>query len=74
MKHQYAQRLDDFRVFPRIIMIFMAYMLWTFHNWFTQDNTLKVTDMHEWTLVGYATVIGAYVGLAKFYLDTGKSE
>ena len=68
------EHLNNYRAFPRIIMGFMAYMLWDFHNWFTQDGTLSVTDMKEWTLVGYATVIGAYVGLVKFYLDTGKKE
>lgn len=74
MKHKHAQHFDDFRIFPRLVLGFMAYMLWEFHQWFTQDGTIVITDMMEWTLVGYATVIGAYVGFFKFYMDSGKTN
>lgn len=68
------QEFNDWRVFPRLGMMFMSYMLYLFHMWFTQNNTLPVTELSEWHIVGYGTVIAAYAGLWKFYFETGKKH
>lgn len=65
------QTLNKYRVFPRLMMFFMMYMMYMFHDWFTQGGTLTIVDMSEWALVGYGTVIATFVGFAKFYMDTG---
>jgi len=64
------KKLNDYRVFPRLMIVFMMYMLFTFHNWFTQNNTLTVVDMSEWAIVGYGTVLATFVGFAKYYMET----
>ena len=61
-------KLDDYRVFPRLAMFFMMFMMLQFHNWFTQNGTLTVVDMSEWALVGYASVIATFVGFMKYYI------
>jgi len=63
--------INSNRVFPRLMMAFMMLMMWRFHNWFTQDGTLSVLQMSEWSLVGYGTVMATFVGFAKFYMETG---
>lgn len=75
------EALDEYRMFPRLIIGFMAYMFAQFHVWFTthvdkNGDIIKsnITDMSEWAIVGYATVIGAYAGLIKFYLETGSKN
>ena len=67
-----AQVMNEHRVFPRAIAIFLAYKLYTFHVWFTKDNSVDILQMKEWSIIGYATVIGAYIGFAKFYMESGK--
>lgn len=64
-------KFNEWRIFPRLGMIFMSYMLYLFHMWFTGDGSISVTDMSEWHIVGYGTVVGVYVGLWKFYFETG---
>ena len=64
-------KINHYRVFPRLMMAFMMYMMWAFHQWFTQGGVLSVTDLTEWALVGYGVVIGTFVGFAKFYMETG---
>lgn len=66
-----AQKFNEWRIFPRVALVFMGYLLYTFHMWFTQDNTVNVLDMSEWHIVGYASVVGVFVGLLKFYFETG---
>lgn len=63
--------INENRIFPRIMAIFLGYMLYTFHMWFTQDGTLLVTELKDWSLMQYAAVLGAYIGFAKFYMETG---
>jgi hypothetical protein len=65
------EKFNEWRVFPRLGMVFMSYMLYAFHIWFTNDSTLLVTDLDEWSLIGYGTVVAGYVGLWKFYFETG---
>lgn len=62
--------INDYRVFPRLMMIFMMYMMINFHNWFTVNNTLPVTEMSDWALIGYGSVLATFVGFAKFYMET----
>jgi hypothetical protein len=66
------ETIDKYRVFPRFMMMFMMYMMLVFHDWFTQGGTLKVTDMGEWAIVGYGTVMATFVGFAKFYMESRK--
>jgi hypothetical protein len=42
--------------------------------WFTNNHTLLVTEMSEWHIVGYGTVVAGYVGLWKFYFETGLTK
>lgn len=60
---------NNWRIFPRIGMIFMSAMFIWFNNWFFQ---VSVNDMPEYALVQYGLVVGTYVGLWKFYFETGK--
>jgi hypothetical protein len=69
-----AERFNAWRVFPRLGMVFMSYMLYIFHMWFTGDGTVQVTDLNEWAFVGYGTVVAGYVGLWKFYFETGSKK
>lgn len=62
------KQFNDWRIFPRIGMIFMGIMFVWFNIWFF---SVSVTEMSEWHLVQYATVAGAYIGLWKFYFETG---
>ena len=64
------KKLNEYRVFPRVMLVFMMFMMWEFHQWFTQYGKLTVLDMSEWHIVGYGTVIATFVGFAKFYMDT----
>lgn len=66
------EQFNDWRIFPRLGMVYMNYMFYLFHMWFTQDGTISVLSMSEWHIVGYGTVVAAYAGLWKFYYDTGK--
>lgn len=66
--------LNDYRVFPRIMMGFMMYMMWAFHDWFTQNGELTVVNMSEWALVGYASVLATFVGFAKYYIGDGQKK
>lgn len=56
---------NDFRVMPKIIAIYLGYMFYLFHMWF-----VTLPTHGEWSIVGYATVLGAIVGFAKFYMET----
>ena len=62
--------VNQWRVFPRLIAVFVMYMMYEFHMWFTQDGTLTITEMSEWSLLGYASVQATSVGFFKFYMDT----
>ena len=66
----FSDTLNDYRVFPRIMMGFMMYHMLVFHNWFTMNNTIPVTSMSEWALIGYASVLATFVGFAKYYMET----
>lgn len=68
------EKVNQYRVVPRIIAGFVMYMAYKFHNWFTNDGLLLVTDMSEWALLGYASVMGAHVAFFKFYMDTNGSK
>jgi hypothetical protein len=46
-------------------------MLVWFNVWFFQT---PVTEMSEWHLVQYGVVVGAFIGLWKFYFETGKVD
>lgn len=65
------ETLSNYRVVPRIIAGFVIYSMWAFHQWFTQDGALAITDMSEWALIGYGTVQATFVGFFKFYMDSG---
>lgn len=67
----YHTLFNNWRVFPRLGMAYMAYMFYMFHMWFTGDNTHSILEMSEWHILGYASVVGVYVGLWKFYFQTG---
>lgn len=60
---------NRWRIFPRIGMVFMSVMFVWFHMWFIQ---VPVVELSEWQLVQYAAVVTVYVGLWKFYFETGK--
>ena len=68
------QKLNDYRVFPRLMMIYMMYMMYKFHDWFTQHGTLTVVDMSEWAIIGYGTVLATFVGFAKYYMETSNAR
>jgi len=65
------KKLNDYRVFPRAMVLFMMYMLLQFHCWFTQNGTISIVDINEWALIGYGSVLATFVGFAKFYMETG---
>ena len=67
-------KLNDYRVFPRLMMLFMMWMMWRFHLWFTQNGTLTVINMSEWAVIGYGTVIATFVGFAKYYMETSSGQ
>lgn len=69
-----AKITNEHRIFPRVIAIFLGYMLYSFHTWFTADGTISVLEMKEWSIVGYATVVGAFVSFGKFYVETGNDN
>lgn len=48
----------------------MMYMMWVFHDWFTQGGALTVVEMSEWAIVGYGTVLATFVGFAKYYMES----
>lgn len=52
----------------------MMYMMWAFHDWFTQNGELTVVNMSEWALVGYASVLATFVGFAKYYIGDGQKK
>jgi hypothetical protein len=64
------ETVNQWRVFPRIIAVFVMYMMWAFHDWFTQGGTLTINEMSEWALLGYASVQATSIGFFKFYMDT----
>jgi hypothetical protein len=66
-----ARSFNNWRVFPRLGMVFMSAMLVWFNVWFFQT---PVTEMSEWHLVQYGVVVGAFIGLWKFYFETGKVD
>lgn len=52
-------------------MIFMGAMLVWFNTWFFATPV----DKHsEFSLVQYGVITGMYVGLLKFYFETGNNE
>jgi len=65
-----AQEFNDWRIFPRLGMIFMSIMLVWFNFWFFG---VPVTALADWHLVQYAAVISAYIGLWRFYFQTGNT-
>lgn len=65
-----AKEFNDWRVFPRIGMIFMSCMFIWFNTWFF---SVPIVDISEWHLVQYAAVVGVYTGLWKFYFETGNN-
>ena len=66
-----AKEFNDWRVFPRLGMVFMSGMFVWFHLWFTGYGETSVINMSEWHIVGYGTVVAGYIGLWKFYFETG---
>lgn len=66
-----AKDFNNWRVFPRLGMIFMSAMFVWFNCWFFST---PLNETSEWQLVQYATVVGAYIGLWKFYFETGGVE
>ena len=67
------KKINQWRVIPRIIAFFVMYMMYAFHMWFTNNGELLITDMSEWSLVGYASVQATSIGFFKFYMESGTS-
>lgn len=66
-----SKQFKNWRVFPMIGMIFMGVMLVWFNTWFFATPV----DKHsEFSLVQYGVITGMYVGLLKFYFETGNNE
>ena len=59
------KQFNDWRVFPRLGMVFLSYMFVWVTQWF------MAMPLQEWTLVQYAAITAVYVGAWKFYFDTG---
>lgn len=61
-----AQHLDEFRVFPRGIMIFYGFMCWNLLEWV---QTLPDLSTQQGVFAG--AVMGLFVPLCKWYFSTG---
>ena len=57
---------NDFRVFPKAIAFYLAWMFYEFNVWF-----FAIANTTEWMWAGYVGVWTTIVGFAKFYMDTG---
>ena len=62
------QQFNEWRIFPRLIGIFMAYMWIQFNNYF---YSIPMSEQSEWAFGQYALIVGMFVGFAKIYMSTG---
>jgi len=68
MSDKIADIFNKHRIFPRFVAIVILYIFYQFHLWFT---SVPITDIKEWAIVGYGTVLATVVGFAKFYMESG---
>jgi len=68
MKMITPQQFNEWRIFPRLIGLFMAYMWIQFNNYF---YSIPMSEQNEWAFGQYALVVGMFVGFAKIYMSTG---
>ena len=61
-------QFNEWRIFPRLIGIFMAYMWIQFNNYF---YSIPMSEQSEWAFAQYALIVGMFVGFAKIYMSTG---
>lgn len=63
-----AKQFNQWRIFPRLIAFFMAYMWMQFNHYFF---SIPMIEQSEWALVQYGIITATFVGFAKFYMETG---
>lgn len=63
-----AKQFNQWRIFPRLIAFFMAYMWIQFNQYFF---SIPMQEQSEWAFVQYGLITATFVGFAKFYMDTG---
>jgi hypothetical protein len=62
------QTFNNWRVFPRLIAFFMAYMWLQFNDYFF---SIPMAQQSEWAFAQYAVITATFVGFAKFYMESG---
>ena len=63
------QTFNEWRIFPRLIAFFMAYMWTEFNEYFF---SIPMHEQSEWALVQYGIITATFVGFAKFYMEGDK--
>lgn len=66
-----AKELNDYRVFPRLILAFMA-GLFSYITYYYFSVPLK--DHTEWTLASYGVISAPFVAFFNKYMSTGNSN
>jgi len=59
---------NRWRVFPRLIAFYMAYMWNCFNTYFF---SIPLTEQSTTALAQYGLITATFVGFAKFYMETG---
>lgn len=62
----FAERLDAFRVFPRIYLAVYLYFLWDVHTWYKSLGSIAYPDVYA------ALIWGAISALTGFYIGSGR--
>lgn len=62
----WAERVDAWRVFPRIYLTVYLYFLWDVHSWYKALPNVAYPDAYA------ALIWGALTGLTGFYIGSGR--
>jgi hypothetical protein len=66
-----AALFDLWRVWPRLMSLFIGGMWIEFNTFFF---SVPINQLSEFALVQYGVIIGVFIGFCKFYMDTGGSR
>ncbi len=66
-----AAKFNQWRVFPRLIAVFMAFMWVQFNQYFF---SIPMAEQADFALAQYGVITATFVGFAKFYMETGHTN
>ena len=73
-KHKLATHLDDFKLLPRLVTVFVLFMWWQVNTWFTKDWSLDPLTLEDWLLVQFAAINATFIGFSKLFMEAWKKE